>query len=310
MVHALELHRCSMPLNCDAVEFCDDHARFLVATYELDESSNSSREGSLSLFRTSQESFEKLSSIEAPAGVLDIKFFPTERDRFIAPLANGSVNVGRVTAEDEIQLLSSSESIASDITLSVSSRGDDRVAAAYSSGSVREFRITESVVKLLSCGKVHQHEAWAVLAMDDRTLSGGDDCTLRCSEGNGNRVMRRFDAGVTAIERDLEENGILVGTYEDKIYKFDLRNIKQPLLEKNLGGGIWRIKKNPSSPRFLALAGMYAGAFIVERDTLEVCSTFKGHESMCYGVAWRDNQRIVSCSFYDKLVVMWDTGIK
>lgn len=300
-----------MPLNCDAVEFCDDRERFLVATYELDQSGGTSREGSISLFNTSKTSFEEVTTCRATAGVLDIKFLPTKKNQFVLPLANGCVQLGRVTPENTIELSSHSEVLVSDITLSVSCHNDDFVSAAYSSGSLRKFQIAESEVKLLSCHKIHGFETWAVLALEDRVLTGADDCTLRCTDEGGSTVMRRFDAGVTAIERDVAEHCILVGTYEDNIYKFDLRNMKkEPLMEKKLGGGVWRIKDNPSNPRYLAVAGMYAGAFVLDSDNLDTIAAFKGHESMCYGIAWKDNSCIVSCSFYDKLVAMWETGIK
>ena len=307
---ATELHRCVLRQNSDAVEFCDDEKRFLVGAYELDEAVGTFRGGSLTLFDTTEISFEELSTIEAPAGVLDIKFLPTKRDCFVLPLANGSVQYGRVKSENSIELSGLSETLPSEVTLSVSCHSDEVVSAAYSSGSLRRFQIAESEVKLLSTQNIHDHEAWAVLAFEDGVLSGGDDCTIRISDESGSRVMRRFGAGVTAIERDVEENGILVGTYEDIIYKFDVRQMKTPTVEKNLGGGIWRIKANPWNSRYLAVAGMYAGAFVVERETLETVAFFDRHESMCYGISWRDTQRMITCSFYDKLVAMWETGIK
>lgn len=100
---------------------------------------------------------------------------------------------------------------------------------------------------------------------------------------------------------------------------WDTRNFKRPLSETNLGGGIWRLKWDPSARKCLLAACMYGGFRIVDCERAEVPSIigeYNEHESIAYGCDWsflqsedikkqilkteiRNVVLIGTCSFYD-----------
>jgi diphthine methyl ester acylhydrolase len=112
------------------------------------------------------------------------------------------------------------------------------------------------------------------------------------------------NAGVTSFLNN-KENYLLVGSYDENLSLYDLRNIKRPIDEINLHGGIWRIKSLPTNPNLLIVACMYHNFSIVDcTNDLKLAGEFFGHESICYGCDWspklKENCEIfASCSFYD-----------
>jgi diphthamide biosynthesis protein 7 len=175
-----------------------------------------------------------------------------------------------------------------------------------------------------------------------RVYSGGDDSTLRLrtctwSEGNITESLpavesRGHDAGVTAILPLLkQEDGnelIVTGSYDEHIRLFSVPPFGKPksLAELRLNGGVWRLKlinldTAPSQgyiwrARILASC-MHAGARVVELlKTVDgdygfaVLGRFEEHKSMNYGSdfqpGWKDKLSVVSTSFYDKLLCLWE----
>ncbi|OQR77756.1 WD repeat-containing protein 85-like [Tropilaelaps mercedesae] len=324
----LVLDQLKMHANCDAIAMCSDGKRFLLGTYELHEGIEQLRHGSISLFTSNGDKFELMTTCEAPAGVLDIKFrkAPTvtrddSSEVFAVALADGTVRVGQVSPDDQVKVeegckLSSPSSSTNTIALSVSWMPADtdrpRVAATFNTGVVREYQLTNNASSFVVLREysVSTLEVWAVLHRGPLIYTGGDDSKLwRTATADGSsRVIRRFSSGVTAIEADpLYEENLLVGTYEDRLYQFDLRMMRDPLQEVDIGGGVWRIKDHPARTGLLAVAGMYAGAFIVDccLETWAIKQRYTGHESMCYGIEWWDEKTLLSCSFYDRQLTMW-----
>jgi len=167
--------------------------------------------------------------------------------------------------------------------------------------------------------------------------------------------MRGHEAGVTAIlplplGTEPGSDILLTGSYDDNIRVFavhDYRPGQSPnpkvLAEKNLGGGVWRLKfldkeseKVGGGERiFTVLAScMHAGTRVLQirgsKDAewvIEVVARFEEHKSMNYGSdvqplrrkEWRGIQKeqevgvdeaakdriIVSTSFYDRLLCVW-----
>ncbi|KAL0939458.1 WD-40 repeat-containing protein [Colletotrichum truncatum] len=148
-------------------------------------------------------------------------------------------------------------------------------------------------------------------------------------------------AGVTAIltvpVRLADGSWILVtGSYDDNIRVFavqpphevyGLRKFKR-LAEENLGGGVWRLKlidirqkDNHCHLRVLASC-MHAGARVIELKgplgegewEITVLARFEEHKSMNYGSDYAPNIGdgrliVVSTSFYDKLLCLWETTL-
>ncbi|KAK1971809.1 WD40 repeat-like protein [Colletotrichum sublineola] len=240
------------------------------------------------------------------------------------------------------------------------------IAITTSTGEVRVVTLDSSwrIIDDGDSGPVitHSLEAWTVAfspAEDPfMVYSGGDDSELRyasCTHssedgekaGVGLRTLspplnlRGHGAGVTAIlpiaARLADGARILVtGSYDDTIRIFavhpphetyDLRKFKK-LGEKNLGGGVWRLKLVELQERdgrccLRVLAScMHAGARIVELEgpldggewDIRVLARFEEHQSMNYGSdcvpgPGQGRLKCVSTSFYDKLLCLWEADI-
>lgn len=144
-------------------------------------------------------------------------------------------------------------------------------------------------------------------------------------------------AGVTAIlplPIISKSNGRLVitGSYDDHLRVLLIHDLHETyglkrvemVLEENLGGGVWRldpvgVQQEGSRSRVRVLAScMHAGARLVDISSddgetwgCKVLSRFEEHKSMNYGSDFvtpttEDRLRVVSTSFYDKLLCVWE----
>lgn len=237
------------------------------------------------------------------------------------------------------------------------------IAVSLSDGSIGVFdsKINPCPIKLISA---HSLEAWTVAwsLKSDKTVhpslySGGDDsafCQHRerspANEKSNNQAFtgdlwetvisdkRVHRAGITAIlclERDESTNSevVLTGSYDEYIRVLICEaSRRQPniLAEKNLGGGVWRLKLLGSGScggqvTYKILAScMHAGPMILEINrpdkdiwTISVIAYIKQHESMNYAsdgreqVAERGGKRLVnvSTSFYDQKLCVWNLDV-
>ncbi|KAH6606256.1 wd40 repeat-like-containing domain-containing [Trichoderma cornu-damae] len=153
-------------------------------------------------------------------------------------------------------------------------------------------------------------------------------------------IKGQHDAGVTAIlplplSTQYQGRLVVTGSYDDHLRVFAIHDLHQShglkrvqlLADANLGGGVWRLKLADiqaagGSTRIRILAScMYAGAKLVEvvtdnsgRDwTCVVLARFEEHKSMNYASdmspsspAAGGRTRIVSTSFYDRLLCLWE----
>ncbi|TFB07530.1 Diphthine methyltransferase-like protein [Trichoderma ghanense] len=152
-------------------------------------------------------------------------------------------------------------------------------------------------------------------------------------------IKGQHDAGVTAIlplPLSTGDHGRLVvtGSYDDHLRVFAIHDLHhsyglkrvQLLADANLGGGVWRlnlvdIQTTEGSTKIRILAScMYAGARLVEIVTDDghswacvVLARFEEHKSMNYASdvvpsppTKGGRTRIVSSSFYDKLLCLWE----
>jgi diphthamide biosynthesis protein 7 len=152
------------------------------------------------------------------------------------------------------------------------------------------------------------------------------------------RESRGHDAGVTAIlplfieEKDgIQHELVVTGSYDERIRLFAIPlriggGKAKNLAESSLGGGVWRLKlidldrraQPDYSWRARILAScMHGGVRIVELTGtaaseyhFRVLCRFEEHKSMNYGSdyqpGWRDKLSVVSTSFYDKLLCLWE----
>lgn len=130
----------------------------------------------------------------------------------------------------------------------------------------------------------------------------------------------RFKAGVTSVQSNPHvEHLLAVGSYDNTLSLFDVRNPLNPLGEVDVGGGAWRVKWHPSSSRKddLLAACMHDGVKVVRFDNadclnIQIVQRFDAHASMAYGIDWSfdssqgTHTTVASCSFYDHICCIWD----
>jgi WD40 repeat protein len=136
--------------------------------------------------------------------------------------------------------------------------------------------------------------------------SGADDCCLKLWDvRSGTNVMtnkRSHQTGVTTV-RFMSETELISGSYDERIRRFDIRNIIQPVTEEKSIGGVWRLKPCDD---LLFVAACYGGCQVVALDTFKpVCEPHLEHKSMAYGISPINSSRAMSCSFYDHLIQVW-----
>lgn len=100
-----------------------------------------------------------------------------------------------------------------------------------------------------------------------------------------------------------KENILYTGSYDEKLVKWDKRQMKRPIQECQVGGGVWRVKFHPElDSNSLLVACMGGGFKVIDGDSMEVTSEFNKHTSLAYGCDWSkvgDELVIGTCSFYD-----------
>ena len=108
---------------------------------------------------------------------------------------------------------------------------------------------------------------------DDLALKGWDIRTpcyeqerapiFTCKRGyvrQSSNLTKRFDGGVTSIQsHPLRQHYWAVGSYDEKLRLYDARQMRYPVNETHVGGGIWRAKWHPTLPQKLLLACMHGG---------------------------------------------------
>lgn len=88
--------------------------------------------------------------------------------------------------------------------------------------------------------------------------------------------------------------------------------MRRPVLEKDVGGGIWRVKWHPHPSRKddLLVACMHDGFKVVKvaNDDIATQTENREHESMAYGADWESQEGhvVASASFYDHAARLWE----
>ncbi|KLO14448.1 WD40 repeat-like protein [Schizopora paradoxa] len=203
-----------------------------------------------------------------------------------------------------------------------------RLITSRSDGSVQVLQYSDSGDLVpQDAWHAHDFESW-IAAWDywdtNVCYSGGDDLALkgwdiRASSKQPTFINKRFGGGVTTIQSNPHyENVLAVGSYDESVRVFDTRNLRSPISETPVGGGVWRVKWHPSSSRRtdLLTACMHDGFKVVHFSddwaSSDTIKHFEEHTSLAYGVDWyhgaldNDGRTLVaSCSFYDHVLHTW-----
>lgn len=267
-----------------------------------------------------QYKVEKLQQIETDA-VLDQKWF---HNKLVTATSLGYLETfhlqnGSLEKLHKISLDENSDCLA--LSVDVNAK-NNRFMASDSLG--RLTLIDASSQDKITQWKGHEFEAWSCCFdrwKDNVVYSGGDDSIIniwdvRCDNVNATKISsRKRDAGVTSFLNH-KENALFVGSYDESLCLYDLRNLKQTVDDINLNGGIWRIKKCPQNENLLLVACMYQNFSIVDcSEKLTLIGEYNEHESICYGCDWsyqqhKNYQFFATCSFYDHKLSVCSFEIK
>ena len=314
---------------------------FVCGTYQLVANKNnveSSRIGTIKLYELipQQDAIEVITCNEVHVNaVLDMKWFYGDN---ILSVADSAGNAVFYLLEDKKLKFQSSLEINSNKVLCLSTDwcktlSPDICVFSLSSGElalVKYFGSSNPV--LLNKWQAHSLEAW-IVACDsfDNNLfySGGDDCMLKLWDSRAGFhkslvTNKQFTMGICSLQsHKYREHVFAVGSYDECCTLWDNRNMKIPMVNTHVGGGVWRIKWHPHFDNILLAACMHNGFQIIryndELNSSSIIHSYDRHASLAYGVDWLvDNDIhaelttsqnlsavIASCSFYDKLLTIW-----
>lgn len=302
-----------------------------LGTYTLHEGTN--RSGSIEIWSI-QDKPEKLASLETHGAVLDLKISPFDRNLVATAHSTGNISLWKINDDGTMlahvkdnQIFPEPEG--SDETLitslNFSPNDNNLICFTTTTGSVGLFNLETLETQLFDTE--HTLEAWfADFYNKDIIFSGGDDMNLIAHDRRAPmpvfKTNRVHDAGIVSIFNPGTESTIWTGGYDDQLCVLDLRmGVSDsgdywgmpPLVKEklNLGGGVWRLLPSTvEGDTRIASCNMYSGGRILdhkEGKNVQVTNEFKmDHESITYGADWVNDQ-LVTCSFYDKVVQVWQT---
>lgn len=318
-------------LSADTVEWCPiPEWSHIVAcgTYQLQKSDDKtaeeciapSRIGRLYLFHcNTQRSFSppltETQRIDTPA-ILDLKWCHvpiSEHPLLSMATAGGEIKLYKLTEpkqgtcvlECELSTVLGPDRLALSLDWSTG-RGesnDVRVVSSDSTGSLTVLSLGEAGLTAECQWKAHDFEAWisAFSCWDTQVVySGGDDCKLkgwdlRMGPTLPTFTSKRHTMGVCSIHSNPHREHILAtGSYDENVLLWDGRNMKQPLSETAVGGGVWRLKWHPNHEHLLLAACMHNDFHILhcqqaidgQDAPCPILASYILHNSLAYGADW------------------------
>ncbi|KAF9056166.1 WD40-repeat-containing domain protein [Panaeolus papilionaceus] len=348
----------------DTLEFCPISGFqdvFVCGTYKLVDHPSSTeapedgsaptpqtRRGQCLVFRTTIDkagapSFEQLQTLDFPA-IPDVKWSYAPSNNPLLGVADSEGSITILEWRDSAFRQKVSVRCASEETLCLSLAWDNQkyqtqplgsLVVSLSNGSVCVIRPRDRTgFSVSETWHAHDYEPW--IATWDQwnpniVYTGGDDLKMkgwdiRQSLDQPTFVNKRFEAGVTTIQaHPNKEHIIAVGSYNNTVQVFDVRNPLAPLTRIDVGGGVWRAKWHPHPERAndLLVACMHDGYKVVRfgEDTTNLAfkdggwvrSRYDAHESLAYGADWShapaslDSKSLIGCcSFYDHKMSLWE----
>ncbi|KAJ0019622.1 hypothetical protein NQD34_007191 [Periophthalmus magnuspinnatus] len=315
-------------LSADTVEWCpvsSDHNILVCGTYQLQKGtgevdSTPSRTGRLYLFQFCREGpmtppLTELQHMDT-AAILDLKWCHVPvSERPLLGLAAATGDLQLYTLKDtqeggrRLHTLSSAVVGADRLVLSLDwSTGrldgsDIRAVCSDSAGCISVVSLEEGAVTIQSQWKAHDFEAWisAFSYWDTQVIyTGGDDCKLkgwdlRMGPSCPTFTSKQHAMGVCSIHSSPHREHLLAtGSYDEHVLLWDGRNMRQPLSDSALGGGVWRLKWHPTQEHLLLAACMHNDFHILHcqqalegsSESCPIVASYILHNSLAYGADW------------------------
>ncbi|KAF8424033.1 WD40-repeat-containing domain protein [Tirmania nivea] len=295
-----------------------DPSLVVIGTYLYD-TENGTKSGSLRLYRKSADNL----NLHDTHAILDAKFSPHDPDYLATAQTHGCFQTFRLDRNADPPSLVNKRTISlfdpESILLSLiwNPMDPSLIACTLSTGGVA---IINSDLPKNNVGysyEPHSDQAWTCeYSPGGRILySGADDSVLNAQDLETQQMVWKdrttHGAGVTAIMARPDNFTLLTGSYDDNLRIIDLRT-RRVVGQINLGGGVWRLGKRGTDGRSVIASCMYVGSRLVgfgeDLRTPSVVARFEEHESMNYAcdIHPMDPDIVVSCSFYDQRVCIWD----